>query len=52
MAQLAPGPGFLTVHTLWAHDEAAEGWLVSVFARHVAVQRDGGTANFPTLDLE
>lgn len=52
LAMLAPGPGLLTVHTLWAHDEAADGWLVSVFARQVALQADGGTASFPTLDIE
>ncbi len=52
LESLAAGPGFLTVHTLWAHDESAQGWLVSVFARHVATQADGGTANFPTLELQ
>lgn len=52
LAMLAPGPGLLTVHTLWAHDEAAGGWLVSVFARQVALRADGGTASFPTLDIE
>ena len=52
LAMLAPGPGLLTVHTLWAHDEAAGGWLISTFARQVALQADGGTASFPTLDIE
>ena len=52
LTSLAAGPGFMTVHTLWAHDEAAQGWLVSVFARNVATQADGGTANFPTLELQ
>jgi len=52
MAQLAPGPGFLSVHTLWVRGEVSEGWLVSLFARHVAMQADGGTAHFPTLDIE
>ncbi len=52
LTSLSAGPGFMTVHTLWAHDEAAQGWLVSVFARNVATQADGGTANFPTLELQ
>ncbi len=52
LSMLAPGPGFLTVHTLWANDRAINGWLVSVFARHVALGHDGQTAHFPTLEFE